>query len=401
MVLLNDAARIDILQKLVAIPSVNDHELDVANYLAELLAQYDIKAKIMTLGKNRANLMAEIGTGSPVLAVTGHMDVVDPGDLKAWESDPFILTQKDGKLYGRGASDMKGGLAALIISMIEMKTQNKPAHGTIRLLATLGEEVGEEGSHHFFENGDMQDVDALLVAEPSGYQIAYAQKGSIDLKLTSKGAAAHSSMPNLGFNALDPLISILNVVNEQFRANEIPVSAVLGNVTVNTDVLTGGVQVNSLPESAEALINIRTIPEFDGRAVINKFDSIVKNELQKYNLNYDQNMAKLLPGALKHANVSYEVMMDEPAVISSKENQLIKLAQTIGEQFAGQKIPVLASPGITDASNLMREKDTKVPFIVFGPGNTTSHMANEYVDQSMYLDFIEIYIQLFEQFLAN
>lgn len=401
MALLNESARIDILKKLVEIPSVNEHELDVANYLSEILAQYDIEAKIIKIGESRANLVAEIWTGAPVMAVTGHMDVVDPGNLDDWNSDPFTLTQKDGKLYGRGSSDMKSGLAALVIAMIEMKAQNKPARGTLRLLATLGEEVGEEGSQLFFEKGYMQDVDALLVAEPSGYQIAYAQKGSIDIKLTSKGTASHSSMPNFGYNALDPVISILAAVNEEFRAAEIPVNTILGNVTVNTDILAGGVQVNSLPESAEAQINIRTIPEFNGKDVLNKFDAIVKKELQKSNQNYDVNMAKMLPIELKQADISYEVMMDEPAVISTKENYLIHLAQTIGEKYAGEKIPVLASPGITDASNLMRDQDDNVPFIVFGPGNTTSHTANEYVDQKMYLDFIELYIQLFDQYLAE
>lgn len=401
MALLNEAARIDILKKLVAIPSVNEHELDVANYLAELLAQYEIEAQVVPVGKSRANLIAEIGTGKPVIAATGHMDVVAPGNLADWETDPFLLTQKDGKLYGRGASDMKSGLAALIITMIEMKAQNKPTKGKLRLLATLGEEVGEEGSQIFFEKGYMQDVDALLVAEPSGYQIAYAQKGSMDIKVTSKGAASHSSMPNFGYNALDPLISILAAVNEQFRAVDIPVNTILGNVTVNTDILTGGVQVNSLPEYAEAQINVRTIPEFNGKDVINKLEDIIKTEVQKTNQNYDKNVAKLLPIALKQADINYEVIMDEPAVISTKENKLIQLAQTIGAKYAGEKIPVIASPGITDASNLMRDKNDQVPFIVFGPGNTTSHMANEYVEQKMYLDFIELYIQLFDQYLAE
>ena len=95
------------------------------------------------------------------------MDVVDPGNLAAWDNDPFTMTEKDGKLFGRGITDMKAGLAALVIAMIELKKQGLPKKGTIRLLATAGEEVGEEGSAAFYRDHYMEDAAGLLIAEPS------------------------------------------------------------------------------------------------------------------------------------------------------------------------------------------------------------------------------------------
>ena len=153
-----------ILADLIKIKSVNDHELEVAEYLKDLFQKNDIHSEILPIKGQRANLVAEIGSGAPVLAVSGHMDVVDPGNLAAWDSDPFTMTEKDGKLFGRGITDMKAGLAALVIAMIELKKQGLPKKGTIRLLATAGEEVGEEGSAAFYRDHYMEDADGLLIA---------------------------------------------------------------------------------------------------------------------------------------------------------------------------------------------------------------------------------------------
>lgn len=138
---------VEILSDIIKIKSVNDNELEVAEYLKNLFQKNGIDSQIIPIKGKRANLVAEIGEGSPVLAVSGHMDVVDPGDVAAWDSDPFTLTEKDDKFFGRGITDMKSGLAALVIAMIELKKQGLPKKGTVRLLATTGEEVGEEGSN--------------------------------------------------------------------------------------------------------------------------------------------------------------------------------------------------------------------------------------------------------------
>ncbi len=115
---IEDDAALKILADVIKIPSVNDHELTVAKYLQALLAKYDISAKIYPITGDRANLVAEIGHGQPVLAVSGHMDVVAAGDLAAWDTNPFTLVEKSGQLFGRGVTDMKAGLVALVAAMI-------------------------------------------------------------------------------------------------------------------------------------------------------------------------------------------------------------------------------------------------------------------------------------------
>jgi succinyl-diaminopimelate desuccinylase len=200
---MQEEQKLSILKDIIAIQSVNDHEKDVAVYLKQLFDETGIKNDILPLGdsKTRANLVAEIGNGKPVLAISGHMDVVEV-DADRWDTDPFTLTEKDGNLYGRGATDMKAGLVAMVIAMLELKESGAKIPGTIRLLATAGEEVGMPGAKAFKDQGYMDDVDALLITEPSGiYRAIYANKGELNVTVKSAGKAAHSSMPYLGNNA--------------------------------------------------------------------------------------------------------------------------------------------------------------------------------------------------------
>lgn len=378
---IEDDAALKILADVIKIPSVNDHELTVAKYLQALLAKYDISAKIHPITGDRANLVAEIGHGQPVLAVSGHMDVVAAGDLAAWDTDPFTLVEKSGQLFGRGVTDMKAGLVALVVAMINIQQQGGPKHGTIRLLATMGEEVGEAGSAAFYQQGAMQDAAGLLIAEPSMvYGTAAEQKGSCDLKLTSKGKAVHSSTPGRGYNALVPLIKLLNEANDYFET--IPAGE-MGPVRFNIDVLNGGDQVNSLPDLATALVNVRTIPEYDNDQVTQKLADLIAA--------YNQ----------QGADIKMTAIMNESPIATTADNRLVKLVQTIGKPYAGRDVVVASSPGITDASNLAKRQPADFPFAVYGPGNMTQHQVNESLPKQMFYDFIAIYQQLFTRFLAE
>jgi len=378
---IEDDAALKILADVIKIPSVNDHELTVAKYLQALLAKYDISAKIHPITGDRANLVAEIGHGQPVLAVSGHMDVVAAGDLAAWDTDPFTLVEKSGQLFGRGVTDMKAGLVALVVAMINIQQQGGPKHGTIRLLATMGEEVGEAGSAAFYQQGAMQDAAGLLIAEPSTvYGTAAEQKGSYDLKLTSKGKAVHSSTPERGYNALVPLIKLLNEANDYFET--IPAGE-MGPVRFNIDVLNGGDQVNSLPDLATALVNVRTIPEYDNDQVTQKLTDLIAA--------YNQ----------QGADIKMTAIMNESPIATTADNRLVKLVQAIGKPYAGRDVVVASSPGITDASNLAKRQPAAFPFAVYGPGNMTQHQVNESLPKQMFYDFIAIYQQLFTRFLAE
>lgn len=368
--------KIKILSDIIAMKSVNENEIEVANYLKGLFAEYGIDSKIVPVTDTRVNLVAEIGSGSPVIGISGHMDVVSPGDESEWSSDPFTLTEKDGKLYGRGTNDMKAGLINLALVMIELKENDELKNGTVRFMATTGEEVGAAGSKKLYEEGYMDDVDYLWVAEPSHDTIIYAHKGSLNLRVTSFGEAAHSSMPDQGYNAINPLMEYLlemdETLNGDNRKNE-----VLDELVMSTTIFNAGDQINSVPEKAEAEINVRTIPEFDNDEVINLFNKTADT----YNK--------------KGTNIQVEVTMSLPSVFTSGESEMVNLAKKLGEKYLSLDISVKGSPGTTDASNLLRDKDDSFPFMMFGPGETKmAHKTDEYVYKEYYFAFFDIYKEL-------
>ncbi|OIS30898.1 ArgE/DapE family deacylase [Staphylococcus cohnii] len=401
--------KVQILSDIVAIETVNDNELEVCNYLQQLFSNYGIESKIQKIDERRANLIAEIGEGNPVIGISGHMDVVSAGNKSQWTYDPFSLTEDDGFLYGRGAADMKSGLAALAIALIDIKQSQALQQGRIRFLATSGEEMEQLGSQTLYEHGYMDDVDALLIAEPCQDIMVYAHKGSMDYRITSYGKSAHSSMPVMGINAINPLISFIQDIDDAYAriskevqgkaldftkfidrikpslpattALEDVESALQGLVISNT-LIKGGVQVNSVPEEADANFNIRTIPEYDNAQVKALFSNIIKSHNDK------------------GANLSSNLYLDLDPVLTTGDNSLINTAQTIAKSLFDKDF--IASPigGVTDASNLLKNKDENFPFLVFGPG-IKPHQIDECVEKDMYLKFIDFYSELLTTYSKN
>lgn len=380
MSIFTEEQKIKLLKDLVSIKSVNENEIEVAEYLKKLFEDHGIEATLVPVTDTRVNLVAEIGSGSPVFGISGHMDVVSPGDESKWSTDPFVLTEKEGKLYGRGANDMKSGLAALAIAMIDIKENDSLQKGSIRFMATTGEEVGGAGAKKLYEDGYMDDVDALIVAEPSQDVIVYSHKGSMNFKVSSKGQEAHSAMPHLGYNAIDPLTEFISKANSEVRdpsrSNE-----TLGELIMNCTIIQGGQQVNSIPGLATAEFNVRTIPEYDTEEVIEKFNQIAE-ELNN-----------------EGANLTVEVTMSLPSVFTDGKSSLVKTAQTLGEKYFDVKPDLIGSPGVTDGSNLLRSKGDDFPFMMFGPGLTKmAHKVDEYVHKDVYLKFSDLYEEMILEF---
>ncbi|MCG7339110.1 ArgE/DapE family deacylase [Staphylococcus sp. ACRSN] len=401
--------KVQILSDIVEINTVNDNEIEICEYLQKLFAEHGIEAKIDKVDERRANLIAEIGESGPVIGISGHMDVVSEGNRDQWKYDPFKLTEEDGFLYGRGAADMKSGLAALAIALIEIKHSNALKNGRIRFLATTGEEMEQLGSQQLYEKGYMDDVEALVIAEPCQDMLVYAHKGSMDYKIKSTGKSAHSSMPIIGVNAIKPLIEFIQDIDEAYARiskevkgesldftnllqkfstslpssiNKDEIEDVLKGLVISNTLIQGGVQVNSVPESADADFNIRTIPEYNNDQVKSLFaDTIAKHNNQG-------------------AHLESDLYLDLEPVLTTGQNGLIESAKSIGDRMFNKDL--LASPigGVTDASNLLRGKDESFPFLVFGPGSEP-HQVNERVEKAMYFKFIDFYIELLTTYVKK
>lgn len=406
-----DEEKIKILSDIVAIETVDRNEEDVANYLATLLGEYGIDSKVIPTGiPGRANLVAEIGSGSPVLAISGHMDVVSAGNAEAWTSDPYTLTERDGKLFGRGSTDMKGGLAALVIAMIEIKEQGLLERGTLRLLATYNEENGAVGSIQLEEAGYVSDVDAIVIGEPTTGMIHPSHKGSMNFVVSSRGKSVHSSRPRGGINAIDPLMDFALAFKQAFKeatkdisfgqldfspvlnlygavegddAGNQELDQLLKQPTFNVTVFRGGDQVNTIPDNAEVVFNIRTVPEFDNEAVKGVFSEVYQEFLDK------------------GADFDLQLTLDLKPLNGGVNSDLVQLTKSLGATYLNQDLEVVPMTGGTDGANFVANKPAGYPIIIFGPGSTTSHQIDEYVEKDEYLTFVNLYIDLLATYLEN
>ncbi|MPR48958.1 ArgE/DapE family deacylase [Listeria monocytogenes] len=374
--------KIQILKDIVNIDSTNGHEEQVANYLQKLFAEYGIESEKVQYDVDRASLVSEIGSNDgKVLTFSGHMDVVDAGDVSKWKFPPFEAAEHEGKIYGRGATDMKSGLAAMVIAMIELHEEKQKLNGKIRLLATVGEEVGELGAEQLTQKGYADDLDGLIIGEPSGHRIVYAHKGSINYTVKSTGKNAHSSMPEFGVNAIDNLLLFYNEV-EKFVKSIDATNEILGDFIHNVTVIDGGNQVNSIPEKAQLQGNIRSIPEMDNETV-------------------KQVLVKIINKLNKQENVKLELIFDydKQPVFSDKNSDLVHIAKSVASDIVKEEIPLLGISGTTDAAEFTKAKK-EFPVIIFGPGNETPHQVNENVSIENYLEMVDVYKRIATEFLS-
>lgn len=406
MTTFSEKEKIQLLADIVELQTENNNEIDVCNYLKDLFDKYDIKSEILKVNEHRANIVAEIGNGSPILALSGHMDVVDAGNQDNWSYPPFQLTEKDGKLYGRGTTDMKGGLMALVVSLIELKEQNELPHGTIRLLATAGEEKEQEGAKLLADKGYLDDVDSLIIAEPTGSGIYYAHKGSMSCKVTATGKAVHSSVPFIGDNAIDTLLEFYNLFKEKYSElkqqdtkHELDVAPMFksligkeiseedanyaSGLTAVCSIINGGKQFNSVPDEASLEFNVRPVPEYDNDFIESFFQNIIND--------VDSN------------KLSLDIPSNHRPVTSDKNSKLITTIKDVASSYVEQdEIFVSALVGATDASSFLGDNKDNVDLAIFGPGNPLmAHQIDEYIEKDMYLKYIDIFKEASIQYLKE
>ncbi|HDH5442108.1 TPA: ArgE/DapE family deacylase [Staphylococcus aureus] len=406
MTTFSEKEKIQLLADIVELQTENNNEIDVCNYLTDLFDKYDIKSEILKVNEHRANIVAEIGNGSPILALSGHMDVVDAGNQDNWSYPPFQLTEKDGKLYGRGTTDMKGGLMALVVSLIELKEQNELPHGTIRLLATAGEEKEQEGAKLLADKGYLDDVDSLIIAEPTGSGIYYAHKGSMSCKVTATGKAVHSSVPFIGDNAIDTLLEFYNLFKEKYSElkqqdtkHELDVAPMFksligkeiseedanyaSGLTAVCSIINGGKQFNSVPDESSLEFNVRPVPEYDNDFIESFFQNIIND--------VDSN------------KLSLDIPSNHRPVTSDKNSKLITTIKDVASSYVEQdEIFVSALVGATDASSFLGDNKDNVDLAIFGPGNPLmAHQIDEYIEKDMYLKYIDIFKEASIQYLKE
>lgn len=371
---MNSEDVISLTRKLIAMNTVNPpgNESEVAQFIGKMLADHGFNVKYIPFGANRLHVIAEKGCTEEKYPVvfTGHFDTVPLG-AKEWSVDPFGGLVKDGKLFGRGSSDMKGGVAAMVLAAISAFETENPASG-VRLILTSGEELGCQGAKDLVSAySDFGHARGIIVGEPTSNKPAIGHKGGLYLSLTANGVTAHSSMPHLGDNAIYKAAhAIVKVEKFDFGVECDPL---LGMPTLNVGKFSGGININSVPDYAEFTIDARTTTKVRH----DKLLSQLRKELGE--------------------EVSVETLVNLPAVSSDEDDPFVKMVYSVCEISAGTEGYPKSMPYLTDAS-VLQQVYKGVPIIVLGPGSP--EMAHQ-TDEFCYVEHLTKAIDLYKNIILR
>lgn len=347
------------LTRLVAFESVSNRPIiSLCEWVADACAAFGFRCDLERdpHDPQKANVIARIGPQIPGgLIVSGHLDVV-PTQGQPWTSNPFALTERDGKLYGRGTSDMKGFVAATLASFssLNLKEIKKP----LVLLFTYDEEIGCKGSAQFARTHAMLPdwfPKEALIGEPTDMRILRMHPGHVTFRITVTGKAAHSSKPDLGQSAIKAAAKVVVLLEaleaELAREHRLAEHLERPYVTLNIGLIQGGQAVNIVPDHVEMVVGYRPLPGDDPRQVFERFQVMLKNSA---------------------IEAQCELQTITPAMLTKEGTQLQSL---IAPHAHGSHTGAAAFA--TDGGNL---QSLGISSLIFGPGSIdVAHKADEYI----------------------
>lgn len=365
---------IELTQKLIAFNTINPpgNENEVSKFIGDLLEKNDFNVALFPFEENRLHVIAEKGCENDKVPIvfTGHFDTVPLG-AKPWSVDPFKGEIKKGKLYGRGTSDMKGGVAAMIVAAIQSFECATPEKG-VRLVLTAGEELGCQGAKQLVATyPDMGNACGIIVGEPTANIPAIGHKGGLYLNLKASGKTAHSSMPHLGDNAVYKVAKAITKI-EQFRFN-VEEDDLLGFSTINVGQVSGGLNINSVPDAAGFTIDARTTTKVKHDKLLDELKAMLGDE------------------------IDIEVLVDLVAVSSNEDSAFVKrVYEACGVTKETDGYPK-SLPYLTDGS-VLQNSYGGVPTVILGPGQP--EMAHQ-TDEFCYTDKLKEAVELYKNIILK
>ena len=340
-------------------------ERDCAYMVGRLLEEWGFSVQFSEFEKDRTSVIARAG-GSDAkapLCLTGHLDVVPLGTRK-WSKDPFAGEADGDRLYGRGASDMKAGVAAMLLAA---RSFAKKLDGTpgIVLVLTAAEEGGCVGSRHLAAlPGLMGKAGALVVGEPTSNYPLVGHKGSIKFHASFAGVSAHGSMPQLGVNAIYKAAKAIARL-EEFRFG-VPEHPVMGLPTMNVGTFEGGSGINLVPDLAKIGVDLRTVPGTDHEELLARLKSLL-------------------------TEAEFTVFADSQPVWTEPDDAWVQRVFAICQPILKEKPVARTAPYMTDAANL-RKVYGGAPTVVLGPGEAAmAHQTDEYCNIERIRQSVAIY----------
>jgi succinyl-diaminopimelate desuccinylase len=368
---------LELTQDLIRINTINPpgNERACIEPLAAMLADAGFTNTIHDFGPGRANLVARMGGSGekPPLCFTGHVDTVPLG-LQPWSVDPFAADITDGKLFGRGSSDMKSGVAAFSVAAIALAKRLIGTAGVV-LVITAGEETGCDGAFDLARrNGALGEAGAMVVAEPTSNRPLAGHKGALWLNAHTEGVTAHGSMPDKGDNAIYKAARAISKL-EEFDFN-IARHEMLGAPTLNVGAVHGGININSVPDQTDISIDIRTIPGQDSAKIREQLTCYLGDE------------------------VTLETTIDVPGIWTDPEHDWIGIVSDSTAKITGESYSPDTVPYFTDASALTPAMGNP-PTVILGPGEAAqAHQTDEYCVVERIGEAVAIYERIIADWCA-
>lgn len=353
---------VSLLAELVAIDSVNPSlvpgsrgEAEIARRLAQELAAIGLEVEVTEIQPGRPNVVGVLNGRGPgrTLMFCGHTDTVGVTGM----ARPFSPELRDGRLYGRGSQDMKGGVAAMVAAVRLIVDRGGLAAGRVIVAAVVDEEHASLGAEALVTRWR---ADAAILTEPTDLDVAVAHKGFQWVAVETRGRAAHGSRPRDGRDAILRMGRVLAQLEAlDRRLQREPAHALLGTGSLHASIVSGGHELSSYPESARLQFERRTLPGEAVNVALGEADAILE----------------VLRGEDAEFEASAELLFARDAYEIPESDTLPALVQAAGRS-AGCWPTRVGMTFWTDAAILAR---AGIPSVVFGPGGAGLHSAEEYV----------------------
>jgi succinyl-diaminopimelate desuccinylase len=375
-------------RELVRIPSVyrpeesDGNEARVARFVADYLerAGFEMKTEEVTPGRPNVWAVWEGDRPGKTLLFEAHTDVVTEGSAEDWEHPPFGAERDRGHIYGRGACDTKGNLAAAVMAVRAVRDSGVPFPGSLILCHPVDEEGMMAGIKAFIERGHAEGVDAAVICEPEENQLCIKQKGALRVEVILRGTMAHGAMPQSGVNPVTRAARFVVAV-EELEREEIErhgEDPFLGSPSLTPTILMGPdcgePQINVIPASAYIALDIRTVPDQSHKELIKRLEDIIAR-LASEDPDFDATL---------------EVTEERPPTETPKDEPLVRAMARAYDHLTGEEPAYNGVPGTTDGTFL--HAWAGIPTVTTGAGDREiPHHADEWVDEEELLATCKLY----------
>ena len=377
---------VDLTTQLIRAATENPpgNEKVAAKLLKPLLTKMGFKIKTLLSPKGRWNLVAEKrwGGGGRTLIFNGHLDVVPAGSPSQWQHPPFQGKLYGGRIYGRGASDMKSGIASFIHALSAIERSKFPFHQSAVILHLVSDEEshGHQGMGFLTQREKIQG-DAVLVGEPTDLQPVIAQKGALWVRILTLGKSAHGSKPHLGVNAVEKMMKLIEQLRLFTLQKEHPL---LGKPTLSIGTIQGGTKVNVVPDRCEIEVDRRMLPGEKKEEVLGEMQGLL-DSLQARDPFFQYRLE--------------EIAFAEPSEVNP-EAEIVRAGIRAIQEVMGKEPMLRGFSGFTDSRSYTNQ--CRIPALVLGPGGVDqSHTTDESVEVDALVHGAHIYASILLDYLSK